>query len=137
MKYIKFILLGMLFGIVATKSEIISWYRIQEMFHFQSFHMYGVIGSAVVVGMIGVALMKRFGAKDIQGEVIHFNPKDFTVPRYLLGGIIFGLGWGLTGACPGPMFALLGNGILVMLVVIAFSLLGTLTYGMVRDKLPH
>lgn len=137
MKYIKFILLGVLFGIVATKSEIISWYRIQEMFRFQSFHMYGVIGSAVVIGIIGVALMKRFKLKDIQGEVIHFNPKDITVPRYLIGGIIFGLGWGLTGACPGPMFALVGNGVLVMLVVIVFALLGTLAYGMLRDKLPH
>lgn len=137
MKYIKFILLGVLFGIVATKSEIISWYRIQEMFRFQSFHMYGVIGSAVVIGIIGVALMKRFKLKDIQGEVIHFNPKDITVPRYLIGGIIFGLGWGLTGACPGPMFALVGNGVLVMLVVIAFAMLGTLAYGMLRDKLPH
>lgn len=137
MKYLKFILLGILFGIVATKSEIISWYRIQEMFRFESFHMYGVIGSAVVLGIIIVALIKKFQLKNIQGEVIHFNPKDLTVPRYLIGGIIFGLGWAMTGACPGPMFTLVGNGVLVMLVAIAFALLGTFVYGLLRDKLPH
>lgn len=137
MKYIKFILLGILFGIVATKSEIISWYRIQEMFRFDSFHMYGVIGSAVVLGIIIVAIIKKFKLKNIQGEVIQFNPKDLTVPRYLIGGIIFGLGWAMTGACPGPMFTLVGNGVLVILVAIAFALLGTFVYGILRDKLPH
>lgn len=137
MKYIKFILLGILFGIVATKSEIVSWYRIQEMFRFESFHMYGVIGSAVVIGVLVVALIKRLKLKNIEGQVIHFNPKDMSIPRYLIGGIIFGLGWAMTGACPGPMFTLVGNGVLVILVAIAFALLGTLTYGMLRDKLPH
>lgn len=137
MKYIKFILLGILFGIVATKSEIVSWYRIQEMFRFESFHMYGVIGSAVVIGVVVVALIKRLKLKNIEGQVIHFNPKDMSIPRYLIGGIIFGLGWAMTGACPGPMFTLVGNGVLVILVAIAFALLGTLTYGMLRDKLPH
>lgn len=137
MKYIKFILLGILFGIVATKSEIISWYRIQEMFRFESFHMYGVIGSAVAIGVVVVALIKRLKLKNIEGQVIHFNPKDMSIPRYLIGGIIFGLGWAMTGACPGPMFTLVGNGVLVILVAIAFALLGTLAYGMLRDKLPH
>lgn len=137
MKYIKFILLGILFGIVATKSEIVSWYRIQEMFRFESFHMYGVIGSAVVIGVVVVALIKRLKLRNIEGQVIHFNPKDMSIPRYLIGGIIFGLGWAMTGACPGPMFTLVGNGVLVILVAIAFALLGTLTYGMLRDKLPH
>lgn len=137
MKYLKFILLGILFGIVATKSEIISWYRIQEMFRFESFHMYGVIGSAVGLGVIIVALIKKFKLKNIQGDVIHFNPKDMSVPRYLIGGTIFGLGWAMTGACPGPMFTLVGNGVLVMLVAVAFALLGTFVYGMVRDKIPH
>lgn len=137
MKYLKFILLGILFGIVATKSEIISWYRIQEMFRFESFHMYGVIGSAVVLGVIIVALIKRLQLKNIQGDVIQFNPKAMSVPRYLIGGTIFGLGWAMTGACPGPMFTLVGNGVLVMLVAVAFALLGTYVYGMLRDKLPH
>lgn len=137
MKYLKFILLGILFGIVATKSEIISWYRIQEMFRFESFHMYGVIGSAVVLGVVIVALIKKLKLKNIQGDVIQFNPKDMSVPRYLIGGIIFGLGWAMTGACPGPMFTLVGNGVLVMLVAVAFALLGTYVYGMLRDKLPH
>ncbi len=137
MKYLKFILLGILFGIVATKSEIISWYRIQEMFRFESFHMYGVIGSAVVLGVIIVALIKQYKLKNIQGDVIQFNPKAMSVPRYLIGGTIFGLGWAMTGACPGPMFTLVGNGVLVMLVAVAFALLGTYVYGLLRDKLPH
>lgn len=137
MKFIKYILLGIFFGITFTKAEIISWYRIYEMFRFESFHMYGVIGSAVVLGIIVVQYIKRRKVKDIAGNEIVFTPKDFSIPRYLIGGTIFGLGWAMTGACPGPMFVLLGNGVLAIAVVIAFAVLGTFVYGLVRDKLPH
>jgi len=137
MKYIKFILAGIVFGIVLSKSEVISWYRIYEMFHFQSFHMYGVIGSAVVVGIISVLIAKKNNLKTMYGEALDLQPKKKSVYRYLLGGIIFGMGWALTGACPGPMFILLGKGITVMIVVILSGILGTLAYGVLRDKLPH
>lgn len=137
MKFIKYILLGIFFGITFTKAEIISWYRIYEMFRFESFHMYGVIGSAVVLGILVVQFIKRKKLKDIAGNEIVFTPKEFSIPRYLIGGTIFGLGWAMTGACPGPMFVLLGNGILVIAVVIGFAVLGTFVYGLVRDKLPH
>jgi uncharacterized membrane protein YedE/YeeE len=137
MKFLKYILLGIFFGITFTKAEIISWYRIYEMFRFESFHMYGVIGSAVVLGVIVVQIIKRRKMKDIAGNEIIFTPKDWSVPRYLIGGTIFGLGWAMTGACPGPMFVLLGNGVLVIAVVIAFAMLGTYVYGAVKDKLPH
>lgn len=137
MKYIKFLLLGVFFGIVLTKSQVISWYRIFEMFQFQSFHMYGVIGSAVVLGAIIVALIKKYKVKSIEGEPINITPKDMSVTRYLAGGTIFGMGWALTGACPGPMYILLGNGFTVMIVAIVSALIGTFTYGVLRDKLPH
>lgn len=137
MKYLKYIVLGVFFGITFTKAEIISWYRIYEMFRFESFHMYGVIGSAVVLGIIVVQVIKRRKLKDIHGNPIVFHPKDFSIPRYLIGGAIFGLGWAMTGACPGPMTVLIGNGVLVMLVVIGFAVLGTYLYGAVKDKLPH
>ncbi|MEZ4759026.1 MAG: DUF6691 family protein [Flavobacteriales bacterium] len=137
MKQLKFILLGVFFGILFTKSEVISWYRIQEMFRFQSFHMYGIIGSAVVLGALGTALIKRWRLKDLYGNRIVLQDKARTWPRYLIGGTIFGLGWALTGACPGPMFALVGAGHPVFLVVIASALAGTWTYGALRDKLPH
>lgn len=137
MKALKYILSGILFGIVMTKSEAISWFRIQEMFLFQSFHMYGIIGVAIGVGLIIVTTIKHFNLKDIKGEPIEFQDKAKSVPRYLIGGIIFGLGWAMTGACPGPMYTLLGHGIPVMLVVIGSALFGTLVYGMVRSKLPH
>ena len=137
MKYLKHILLGVFFGITFTKAEIISWYRIYEMFRFESFHMYGVIGSAVILGVIVVQVIKRRKMKDIAGNPITFQDKDFSIPRYLIGGTIFGLGWAMTGACPGPMFVLLGNGVLVIAVVIAFAILGTYVYGAVKDKLPH
>jgi len=120
-----------------TKSEAISWYRIQEMFRFQAFHMYGIIGSALVVGVIIVFLIKRRKMKALNGRVIHFSNKVFSVPRYLFGGTVFGLGWALSGACPGPMFTLLGNGFSVFIVVIASAVLGTFTYGLVKNKLPH
>ncbi|PWJ39947.1 DUF6691 family protein [Sediminitomix flava] len=137
MKYLKFILAGTLFGIVLSKAEVISWYRIYEMFHFQSFHMYGVIGSAVLLGIGIVYLIKKYKFKSIEGENITFVPKQMSIARYLIGGTIFGLGWALTGACPGPMFILVGKGIWSILIVIFGSVLGTFLYGVFRDKLPH
>ena len=137
MKYIKFLFLGILFGIIMTKSEVISWYRIQEMFRFHSFHMYGVIGSALASGVIFIQLIKRFDIKTIYGEKIEIKDKDTSIVRYLLGGIIFGLGWALSGACPGPMYTLIGNGFSVFLVVISSALFGTYVYGLLREKLPH
>jgi uncharacterized membrane protein YedE/YeeE len=137
MKGLKYIFAGILFGIVMTKSEAISWFRIQEMFLFQSFHMYGIIGVAVVLGTIQIAVIKRKKLKDIKGEPIEFSPKAMSIPRYLFGGIIFGLGWAMTGACPGPMYTLLGHGFPVIIVVIISAIIGTLTYGALRSKLPH
>ncbi len=137
MPYLIYIIIGTFFGFVMTKSEAISWYRILEMFRFESFHMYGIIGTAVVLGVIGVALAKRFGWKAVYGRDLRLNPKAFSVPRYLFGGILFGLGWALTGACPGPMFVLLGQGIWLIGLVILSATLGTFTYGVVRERLPH
>ena len=137
MKLLKFLITGILFGIIMTKSEAVSWYRIQEMFRFESFHMYGIIGTAVIVGAIIVALIKRSKAKTIQGEAITFNPKQMSIPRYLIGGTIFGLGWSMTGACPGPLFTLVGHGAIAILLVILAAILGTYTYGALRNKLPH
>ena len=137
MKTLKYIIPGVLFGIVMTKSEAVSWFRIQEMFRFESFHMYGIIGVAVVSATIMTFLMKRRNAKSIEGNTIRFSPKQMSIPRYLFGGIIFGLGWAMTGACPGPMFTLVGHGIVSILLVIASAVLGTFAYGALRDKLPH
>jgi uncharacterized membrane protein YedE/YeeE len=137
LKSLKYILTGILFGIVMSKSEAISWYRIQEMFRFQSFHMFGIIGTAVITGVVSVWLIKRFHLRDVDGLPIVFMAKNKGWRRYLFGGVVFGFGWVLTGACPGPIFVLLGQGYLVMLVVIAGSLLGTYTYGLLRDRLPH
>lgn len=137
MKFIKFLVFGIIFGITLTKAEIISWYRIYEMFRFQSFHMYGVIGTAVVLGIITIQIIKRYKIKTLSGDPIAIEPKQFSIPRYLIGGIIFGMGWALTGACPGPLFILLGNGIGVAAIVIASALFGTYVYGLVRNKLPH
>jgi uncharacterized membrane protein YedE/YeeE len=120
-----------------TKSEAISWFRIQEMFRFQSFHMYGIIGTAVAVGVVAVQLIKRFKLRDIAGNPIIFNPKDMSWWRYLGGGTIFGLGWAMTGACPGPMFVNFGYGYTMMILIILGSLLGTFMYGVLRSKLPH
>ncbi len=136
-QYLSFLAVGVLFGIALTKGEIVSWYRIQEMFRFQSFHMYGVIGTAVVLGIISNQVIKRKGVKSITGQPITFNPKAMSIPRYLIGGSIFGLGWAMAGVCPGPMYILVGNGFTVMLVVITSAALGTLAYGAVRTKLPH
>lgn len=127
---------GMLFGIVFVKAEIMSWFRIQEMFHLQSFHMYGVIGTAVVVGMISVWIIKKFNLKTIDGSPITFTPKKFHKGN-IYGSIIFGLGWGITGACPGPLFAQVGSGVLAASVMIISALAGTWVYGNYRERLPH
>jgi hypothetical protein len=137
MKYIKFFLVGTIFGIVMSKAEIISWYRIYEMFKFQSFHMYGIIGSAVLFGMISMLLFKKKMVKTFEGEEIHVAPKKEGLYRNLLGGILFGLGWALAGACPGPMFVLIGKGVISILVVIFGATLGAFFYGVYKDKLPH
>lgn len=137
MKGLKFILAGILFGIIMTKSEAVSWYRIQEMFRFQSFQMYGIIGTAVALGVGMVLLIKKSGFKDFQGNAIVFHPKETGFKRYLLGGIVFGLGWALCGACPGPMFVSLGLGYLSMLWVIGGAVFGTFLYGLIRNRLPH
>ena len=137
MKYIKFLSIGILFGIIMSKAEIISWYRIYEMFRFESFHMYGIIGSAVILGMISIGVIKKFKIKSFSGEHVKFNSKDMSIPRYLIGGTLFGLGWAMTGACPGPMFVLLGHGFLAVSIVIISSLLGTFLYGLLKHKLPH
>jgi uncharacterized protein len=137
MKLIKFLLAGILFGIVMAKSEALSWYRIQEMFRFQSFHMYGIIGTAVMLGVIGVQLIKRLKLKDFEGNPILFPPKDRSVARYLIGGSIFGMGWALSGACPGPMVVNIGYGYLSMAIVFLFATVGTFLYGAVKDRLPH
>jgi uncharacterized membrane protein YedE/YeeE len=137
MKFIKFLLLGIVFGIVMAKSEAISWYRIQEMFRFQAFHMYGIIGTAVVLGVSGVALIKKFNLRDFHGNPIMFYPKEKSIARYLGGGIIFGLGWALSGACPGPMVVNIGYGYLPMIIVFFSAIVGTFFYGYFKDKLPH
>jgi uncharacterized membrane protein YedE/YeeE len=133
---LKYLLVGIIFGIVFVKAEIISWFRIQEMFRLQSFHMYGVIGSAVVVGAISVFLIKKFKIKTIYGEDIQFEEKKFTVGQ-IYGGLLFGLGWAITGACPGPLFAQIGTGISVTIVTLVSAILGTWVYGLVRNKIPH
>lgn len=137
MRYLTYLAIGILFGIVMTKSEAISWYRIQEMFRFESFHMYGIIGTAVVLGAIGIFIAKQMGWKTFDGEEWQLSPKNMSVPRYIFGGIIFGLGWALTGACPGPLFVLFGQGLWVVGLVILSATLGTYVYGAVRDRLPH
>ena len=136
MKNIKYLIFGVLFGIILTKAEVISWFRIQEMFRFQSFHMYGIIGSAVVVGAISILLIKKFKLKSSNGEEIIFPEKPYN-KGLMIGGTIFGLGWALTGACPGPIFALIGNGYGVFLVALFFAIIGAWVYGLLQDKLPH
>jgi uncharacterized membrane protein YedE/YeeE len=133
---LKYTFIGMLFGIVFVKAEIISWFRIQEMFKFQSFHMYGVIGTAVTVGIISVAIIKKYNIKTIKGEKIIIVPKPFTKGQ-IYGSLLFGLGWAMTGACPGPIFAQIGTGLISGFVILASALLGTWTYGVFQEKLPH
>ena len=137
MKLFRYLLVGILFGIVMTKSEAISWFRIQEMFRFQSFHMYGIIGVAVVIGAIVHFLFKKSNIDSISGEAINIKNKPKTYVASILGGTLFGLGWALTGACPGPLYTLVGHGYWVILLVIFSALLGTLSYGALRSKLPH
>jgi len=137
MKQIKYLVFGIIFGIIMTKGELISWFRIYEMFKFQSFHMYGVIGSAVGLGTVLMLLFRKGIIKNVQGDKIIVPAKEFEWKRSLFGGLIFGLGWALTGACPGPMFVLIGNGVLSIIVVIIGALIGTFLYGKLKNVLPH
>lgn len=137
MKHLRFLIIGILFGIVLSKAEIISWYRIYEMFKFQSFHMYGVIGSAVVLGIILFRLFNKGVIKNYLGNKINIEPKKKGFYRTIIGGTIFGLGWGLIGACPGPMFILLGRGAITIIIAIIGGLLGVLFYHAIKHKLPH
>ncbi len=134
---LSYLFIGIFFGIVMYKSEAASWFRIYEMFQFQSFHMYGIIGSALILGILGVQLIKRNKLKSFFGEPIEIEPKEKGIWQYLYGGIIFGLGWALAGACPGPIYTLIGAGYLSILVVLAGALLGTFIYGLLQKKLPH
>lgn len=137
MKYIKFLLLGVFFGIVLTKSEAVSWYRIYEMFKFQSFHMYGIIGSAIAIGIVLMQLFKKGKIKDYLGNQINVKDKKKGFIHTIVGGTIFGLGWGLAGACPAPIFVLIGHGIIPILVVLVGALLGAFIYGLLNKKLPN
>jgi hypothetical protein len=133
---VKYLITGILFGIIFVKAEIISWFRIQEMFRFDSFHMYGVIGSAVITGMISVFLIKKFNVKTLDGEAVAIKPKVFN-KGYIYGSLIFGFGWAITGACPGPLFAQIGSGYMVVIITLFSAIFGTWTYGYFQDKLPH
>jgi uncharacterized membrane protein YedE/YeeE len=137
MKLARFFLTGIFFGIVLTKAEAVSWYRIYEMFHFQSFHMFGIIGTALFTGVIGLQLIKRYKIKDYNGLPINIIEKEPGFWRYIIGGSLFGLGWALVGSCPGPIFILLGTGTYAIAVVLIGALLGTYIYGLLKDKLPH
>ncbi len=137
MKVIGYLFTGILFGIVMFKSEAASWFRIYEMFRFEAFHMYGIIGSALVLGVLGIQLIKRRKMKDVNGEEIQFIPKNRSFSRYMFGGIIFGLGWALAGACPGPIYTLIGAGYVSVIVVFLAAIFGTFVYGLLRNKLPH
>jgi uncharacterized protein len=133
---LKYAIAGILFGIILVKSEVISWFRIQEMFRLQSFHMYGVLGSAVFVGIVSVLIIKKYKLKTIYGEPIGFISKKFNKGN-IYGGLIFGLGWAITGACPGPLFAQIGTGALVIIITLLSAIAGTWVYGKFRDSLPH
>jgi len=137
MNFIKYLLVGFLFGIVLTKAEAVSWYRIYEMFQFQSFHMYGIIMTAIATGLIGVQIIKRNKLKDIDGKPIYIEDKEKGNVRYWIGGILFGLGWAMVGACPGPIFILLGSGFLSVGFILLGAILGTFLYGVFKDRLPH
>ncbi len=132
-----FLLVGVFFGIVLLKSGAASWFRIYEMFHFASFHMFGIIGSALAFGLLFNQLIKRFNVKDLDGNPITQTDKNPGIARYLIGGTVFGIGWAIAGACPGPMFALMGAGYWPVILVFASTMLGTYVYGVVRDRLPH
>lgn len=137
MNVLKYLLVGFVFGIVLTKSEAVSWYRIYEMFEFQSFHMYGIIMVAIATGVVGIQIIKRNHIKDIHGNPIEIQEKEPGSTRFWVGGIIFGLGWALVGSCPGPIFILLGAGFLPVILVLFGALFGTFLYGLLRNKLPH
>jgi uncharacterized membrane protein YedE/YeeE len=137
MKYVKYLFVGFFFGIVLTKAEAVSWYRIYEMFQFQSFHMYGIIMTAMAVGVIGVQIIKRKQLKDIDGNLIVIQDKEKGSARYWIGGILFGLGWAMVGACPGPIFIMLGAGFMSVGLILVGAVLGTFLYGVLKDKLPH
>ncbi len=132
----KYILVGIFFGVVFVKAEIVSWFRIQEMFRLASFHMYGVIGTAVVVATISTLIIKKFKIKTLQGEDVVFSERPFNKGN-IIGGLMFGFGWALTGACPGPMYGLIGSGFPVFIVALASAIFGTYCYGILKDKLPH
>lgn len=133
---LKYMLVGILFGIIFVKSEVVSWFRIQEMFRLQSFHMYGIIGSAVLTGMISVWIIKKFNIKTIHGKSISITPKQFNKGQ-IYGGLLFGFGWAVTGACPGPLFAQIGTGVTVIIVTLLSAIAGTWVYGLIRSRLPH
>lgn len=137
MKSLKFLIVGVFFGIIMYKAQLVSWFRIYEMFRFESLHMSGVIGSAVGLRIILIQLVKRTNMKSIEGNIIEIAPKDKGFIRYILGGTIFGLGWALVGACPGPMYVLVGTGTFSILIVIAAAMMGTFVYGLLMKKLPH
>ena len=137
MKKLLFIFIGLCFGIIMYKSEAASWFRIYEMFRFEAFHMYGIIGTALAFGILFVQIIKRYNVKSFDGNPIVIAPKEKSFSRYLLGGIIFGLGWALVGACPGPIFVLIGAGYLPIIIVFLSAALGTFLYGVLKDKLPH
>ncbi|GEC79848.1 DUF6691 family protein [Flavobacterium aquatile] len=137
MNLLKYLFVGFVFGIVLTKSEAVSWYRIYEMFQFDSFHMYGIIMTAIATGVIGIQIIKRNKLKDIKGLPIEIQEKEKGTFRYWIGGLFFGLGWALVGACPGPIFILLGSGFISVIFIFFGALLGTFIYGVVKDNLPH
>lgn len=136
-QFLKYLAFGTAFGFILIKSEVVSWYRIQEMFRFQGFHMYGIFATAILTGVLSVWLIKRFDIKTADGQPVYYPPKEPRRYSYLLGGTLFGFGWGLTGACPGPIAALIGGGYTAFLVVFASAVLGTWAYGYLRPKLPH
>ncbi|MEO8773559.1 MAG: DUF6691 family protein [Gelidibacter sp.] len=137
MKLLKFLLVGIVFGIILVKSEAVSWYRIYEMFRFESFHMYGIIGTAITTGILLLLVTKKLKFKNIEGGLMNVPDKEKGLTRYIVGGTLFGLGWALSGACPGPMYILVGTGVFTMLIVILAAILGTYVYGVLKDKLPH
>ena len=136
MRYIKFLLLGILFGIILVKAEVLAWFRIQEMFRFQAFHMYGIIGSAIAVGLVSILLIKKLNIKTLSGQQVVIEPKEFTKGN-IIGGFIFGLGWAITGACPGPLYALVGSGYSIIIVTLISAVLGVFVYGLIKHKLPN
>ena len=136
MRHIKFLLLGILFGIILVKAEVLAWFRIQEMFRFQAFHMYGIIGSAIAVGLVSLLLIKKLNIKTLSGDQVVIEPKEFTKGN-IIGGLIFGLGWAITGACPGPLYALVGSGYSIIIVTLISAVLGVFVYGLIKHKLPH